>query len=142
MMVLICYDGSADAQAAIDRAAALMPGSKATVLVIWETIVETMTRNGSMGMGLGMVAFPGDDDSDAVISKAAAETAAEGAARATAAGLVAEPLVASRHGDIAATIIAAAGDVDADLIVPRNARAQRRQVTDAGQRLARRPASR
>ena len=31
MMVLICYDGSADAQAAIDRAGQLMPGSDATV---------------------------------------------------------------------------------------------------------------
>ena len=30
-MVLICYDGSADAQAAIDGAGQLMPGSDATV---------------------------------------------------------------------------------------------------------------
>jgi nucleotide-binding universal stress UspA family protein len=117
MMVLICYDGSADAQAAIEQAGSLMPGSQATVLVIWETIVETMTRNGSMGMGLGLAAFPGGDDSDAVISKAATATAAEGAERATAAGLVGRPLVACRHGDIAAAILAAAGDVDADLIV-------------------------
>jgi hypothetical protein len=34
-MILLCYDGSADAQAAIDRAGLLMPGSDATVLVIW-----------------------------------------------------------------------------------------------------------
>ena len=45
MRVLICYDGSADAQAAIDRAGVLMPGSEATVLVIWETILQTMTRS-------------------------------------------------------------------------------------------------
>jgi hypothetical protein len=36
MMVLICYDGSADAQAAIDSAGQLMPGSDVTVGVIWE----------------------------------------------------------------------------------------------------------
>ena len=30
-MILICYDGSADAQAAIDRAGLLMPGSDARV---------------------------------------------------------------------------------------------------------------
>ncbi len=116
-MVLICYDGSADAQAAIDRAGSLMAGSQATVLVIWETIVETMTRNGSMGMGLGLVSFPGGDESDAAISTAAAVTAADGAKRAKAAGLLAQPLVARRHGDIAAAILASASDVDADVIV-------------------------
>ena len=53
-MILLCYDGSADAKAAIDRAGPLMSGSKATVLVIWETILETMTRHGALGMGFGM----------------------------------------------------------------------------------------
>lgn len=54
-MILVCYDGSVDAQAGIDRVARLLPGAEVTVLVIWETILETMTRNGSLGMGLGMV---------------------------------------------------------------------------------------
>ena len=36
MMILLCYDGSADAQAAIDHSASLMPGSQATVLVAGE----------------------------------------------------------------------------------------------------------
>jgi len=49
-MILLCYDGSADAKAAIDRAGRLMSGSKATVLVIW----ETMIRHGALGMGFGM----------------------------------------------------------------------------------------
>ncbi len=61
MMILICYDGSADAQAAIDRAGQLMPGSDATVLVIWETLLETMARNGSLGMGFGAVGAYTDD---------------------------------------------------------------------------------
>jgi len=51
-MILLCYDGSADAQAAIDQAGLLMAGSEATVLVIWETILETMTRHGSLGIGM------------------------------------------------------------------------------------------
>jgi nucleotide-binding universal stress UspA family protein len=112
MMVLICYDGSADAQAAIDRAGQLMPGSDATVLVIWETILETMTRNGSLGMGLGLAGAYGDAETDAAIKKAALGTAADGAQRATDAGLIAQPRIASRHDDIAA-----AADVDADMIV-------------------------
>ncbi len=68
-MILLCYDGSADAQAAIDRAGLLMAGSEATVLVIWETILETVTRHGSFGMG--MIGFYGDDGAgDAAIKQA------------------------------------------------------------------------
>jgi nucleotide-binding universal stress UspA family protein len=118
MTILICYDGSADAQAAIDRAAQLMPGGEATVLVIWETILETMTRRGALGMGIGMVGAYGDDTgADAAIEKAALETAADGAERASAAGLVASPRVVNRHDEIAALILGEAADLDADVIV-------------------------
>jgi nucleotide-binding universal stress UspA family protein len=117
MMALICYDGSADAQAAIDRAAQLMPGSHATVLVVWETMLESMTRNGSLGMGMGLAGLYGDDDADTAIETAALDSATEGAQRADAAGLVAEPRVAKRDEDIAAVIVAAASDVEADVIV-------------------------
>jgi nucleotide-binding universal stress UspA family protein len=117
MMILICYDGSADAQAAIDRAGLLMPGSDARVLVIWETILETLTRNGSLGMGLGMIGGYDEDESDAAIKQAALDTATDGARRATVAGLVAHPRIASRHDSFAATILRAADDADADVIV-------------------------
>ena len=116
MMILICYDGSADAQAAVDQAGLLMPGSEATVLVIWETIRETMTRHGSLGMG--MIGVTGDDGAgDAAIRQAAVDTAADGVQRAAAAGLVAQPRIVDRHDDIAVAILAVAGDVDADVIV-------------------------
>jgi nucleotide-binding universal stress UspA family protein len=115
MMILVCYDGSADARAAVDRAGVLMPGSDATVLVIWETILETMTRTGSLG--LGMVSVYSDDEADAGIEKDAVATAAEGAQRAAGAGLVAAPRTARRDDDIAAVILAVAADVDADVIV-------------------------
>lgn len=87
MMILICYDGSADAQAAIDRAGSLMPGSGATVLMIWETILETMARYGSLGFGFG--GDDGEGGADATIEKAALQTAGEGAQRLL-------PLVSSR----------------------------------------------
>jgi nucleotide-binding universal stress UspA family protein len=117
MMILICYDGSADAQAAIDRSGLLMPGNQATVLVIWETIVEGLARNGSLGMGLMLAGSYGDDGTDAALEKAAFDRAADGAQRATAAGLVAQPRIAHRQPDVAAAILAAAADVDADVIV-------------------------
>src|SRR5450631_596245 len=100
MAILIGYDGSVDAQAAIDRAGLLMPGSKATVLVIWETILEAMTRSGALGIGSGMVGVDLDATADTAIEKAAHDTAAEGVQRATAAGLVAQPRIANRDGAI------------------------------------------
>ena len=139
-MILICYDGSADAQAAIDRAGLLMAGSEATVLVIWETILETMTRHGSLGMGMGMIGAYGDDGADAAIKKAALDTAGDGVQRAAAAGLVAQPRIVNRDDDIAAVILAEAADLDADVIVV-GTEARERGVADAGQRLSRGPSS-
>jgi nucleotide-binding universal stress UspA family protein len=117
MRVLICYDGSADAQAAIDRAGQLMPGADTTVIVIWETILETLTRTGSLGLGFGMVGDDGDDGADAAMEKAARETATAGAQRATSAGLVAHPRIVNRRDQIAADILGVAAEIDADVIV-------------------------
>jgi nucleotide-binding universal stress UspA family protein len=117
-MILVSYDGSADAQAAIDRAAQLMPGAEATVLTVWEPYIETLTRTGALGFGMGMAA--NDEEAqkvDAHNQEAALNGATEGAERATAAGLVAQPRVARRHGDIADAILAAAAEMDADVIV-------------------------
>lgn len=117
MIVLLCYDGSTDAQAAIDRAGELMPGSDATVLVLWETLLETMTRGGALGMGFGFAGAYGEDAADAAIKQAALDTAADGAQRATAAGFVAQPRIVNRHQDIAADILTVAGTLHADVIV-------------------------
>jgi nucleotide-binding universal stress UspA family protein len=117
MMVLICYDGSADAQAAIARAGELMPASDAVVLVIWETVMETMVREGSLGVGLGMVGAYSDEKTEASIKKAADDTATDGVRRAVAAGLTAQPRTANRQEDIASAIMAVAGDIEADVIV-------------------------
>jgi nucleotide-binding universal stress UspA family protein len=116
-MILMSYDGSVDAQAAIDRAAQLMPGAEVTVLSVWESFIDTLQRNGSLGMGMGMVGTYGDTDAiDAASQETAVVRATEGAARATAAGLVARPRAERREGDIADTILEAAAAVDADVI--------------------------
>ena len=119
-MILISYDGSTDAKAAIVRAAQLMPGAGATVLTVWETFIDSMARNGAMGMGFGMTSGYGLADSaniDATTRDAAHATAIEGAERATAAGLVAGARVESRYTDIAGTILAVAAEADADVVV-------------------------
>ena len=117
MRLLACYDGSVDAQTAVDRAGVLMPGADATVLVVWETLLETMTRNGSLGMGLGVVGAWSDDDVDAKVAEAAVATATDGAQRARAAGLNARPRTAQRDTDIAGVILGVAADEDADVIL-------------------------
>ncbi len=133
-MVLICYEGSADAQAAIDRARQLMPGSDVTVLVICETILETMTRNGSLGLGLGLIGDYGDDDTDAASENAALDTATDGAHRAAGTRrAVADRQSARRHrrGDPGR-----GGRCGRRCHRSRNARPQRSQVADARQRFA------
>ena len=117
-MILVSYDGFADAQAAIDRVAELMPGAEATVLFVREPFADALARSGAMGVGVGMAGRHADSDEfDASLAEAALATAAEGARRATAAGLVAHPRSAARDGGGAPTILATADDVEADVIV-------------------------
>jgi nucleotide-binding universal stress UspA family protein len=115
-MILICYDGSEDAQAAIDRAARLMPGREATVLTVWETFTDVLTRTGA---AFGAAAGAGLDagEIDRLGEEAAKETAREGAERANAAGLSARPATRPRHGTMAAAILAEGDAIDAEAIV-------------------------
>lgn len=115
-MILASYDGSADAQAAIDHAARLMPGAETTVLTVWEPFQAAMSRTGGMGMGMG-ASYPDNGEIDAANEEAARARAAEGAERATAAGLVAEPRIAVRQDGIVGAILAVADELGADAIV-------------------------
>jgi nucleotide-binding universal stress UspA family protein len=117
-MILMSYDGSVDAQAAIESAAKLMPGAEATVLTVWEPYLDTLARSGSVGLGFGAAGGYGDVDAvDAATREAAMATATEGALRATAAGLVAQPRAVSHHGGVASAILIEAAAVGADAIV-------------------------
>jgi nucleotide-binding universal stress UspA family protein len=116
-MILLSYDGSTDAQAAIDQAARLMPGAEATVLTIWEPFVDAIARSSSIGMGMGMGGSYDPEKIDAAVRDAALATAGDGAERARAAGLVAEPWCAARHCSIADAILGAAAELGADAIV-------------------------
>jgi hypothetical protein len=108
-MVLLCYGGSADAKAAIDHAGALLKGSPAVVLSVWEPFIGVMTRAG-LGMAYGALAFDADEV-DAASERGAAALAEEGTERAREVGLDAHPRA-------------------------RQPRADRREVTPARERLA------
>ncbi len=112
-MILIAYDGSPDARAAIQRAGALVKGHPATVLSVWERFQDVLARSGA-GMPIGAVDY---DELDRASEKQARERAEEGAQLARNAGLDAQAQVCVRWGSIADAILGQADDLDAEAIV-------------------------
>lgn len=114
-MILLSYDGSADAVAALDRVAALMPGAEVTVVTVWD---PQRHYDGGHGPGLGVVGvYNPDRELEAAAEQAARECADGGAQRATEVGLVATARCEPREGGTARTLLATAAALDADLIV-------------------------
>jgi nucleotide-binding universal stress UspA family protein len=111
-MILIAYDGSDDAKAAIEHAARLFPGERVTVLTVWQHFIDTMAR---VGGGITMVVDYEDVDAEA--AKGAHDWAQEGADLAKEAGLDAEPQTAVVDSSIADAILVAADAVDASAVV-------------------------
>ena len=115
-MILISYDGSADAQAAIDRAGELIEGEPATVLCVWEPFIEVLARS-SFGMPMFAPEAADIDSIDAGNEPEARRRAEEGAERARRAGFEAEPRTRAREGTIGEAILAEADAVGARAIV-------------------------
>ncbi len=114
-MILICYDGSPDAQTAIEHAGELLTGHQATVLTVWEPFIDAMAASGTaMGLGAAPVNY---GEIDAANERAARAEADEGVGLARRAGLIAGPLAAPRGASIAGSIIAEADAIDASAIV-------------------------
>jgi nucleotide-binding universal stress UspA family protein len=114
-MILIGYDGSDDAKAAIDEAASLFPSRPATVLTVWDTYSEIVGRTPA---GVGILA--GLDDwgkIDEESRKRAEEMAESGAGLARAAGLTASAVIHSRTGSVAEAILLEADRAKAGAIV-------------------------
>jgi len=112
-VILIAYDGSVDAQAAIDRAGELLKDQPATVLTVWERLVDVVTRTGA-GMPVGEVDYERLDRST---QDQARQRAEEGAERAQHVGLKPTARTSVRENSIASTILAQADLVGASAIV-------------------------
>ena len=108
-MILVSYDGSADAQAAIDRVAEVMVGAEVTVLHVWEPLGRFM-RTGPMGSA---GSWTDTLDLDADNEDKSRRQAEAGAQRATAAGLVAHPRSARGDGGVASLLL---GSVSRDVV--------------------------
>ena len=114
-MILICYDGSADARAAVEHAAELFRDEPATVLTVWEPFIEVVART-TVGFGL-VPAIPDADEIDEASRKAAEEIASEGAKLATDLGMQAMPRICPQTTTTGRAILAEAARVGAGAIV-------------------------
>jgi nucleotide-binding universal stress UspA family protein len=114
-MILIGYDGSDDAKAAIEQAAALFRDQPATVLTVWEPYSAVVGRTpAAIGILRGL-----DDlgQIDEECRKSAQETADSGAGLARAAGLTASAAICSRTRSVAEAILVEADRLNAGAIV-------------------------
>jgi nucleotide-binding universal stress UspA family protein len=115
-LALYCYDGSADARAACERAAALLGGHQAVVLCIFESILAVPTGGG----GIGDPEMMPPEDAEAVDEAARAralDLAREGCELLGRLGIGAEPAAAEGLGSVWRTILAEADERDADVTV-------------------------
>lgn len=112
MKILIAYDGSPDAKAAVALAGHLFDGSTAVILTVWEGFSEVVARAGS-----GLATSLDFEQIDAECEESARHRAEEGVGHARASGLQAEARVAQRRSSTADAILSEAQAVGADLVV-------------------------
>lgn len=114
-MIVLGYDGSEDARAAIEHAGTLLGGQEMTVLTVWEPFLELLTRTSyGSAMAMGTVDI---ESIDAANRAGAQDRAQEGAELARKAGLDATPRSAARVTTFADAIIDVADELDAVAIV-------------------------
>ncbi|HZL47789.1 MAG TPA: universal stress protein [Solirubrobacteraceae bacterium] len=118
--IVIAYDGSEAARAAVNEAAALFGSRHAIVITVWEPgLADFMLMPGAMGTGTMMM--PYDPATVQEIDKAAEDhardIAEDGMKLAQAGGLEAEALAVPDAVDVADTILSTAKERDAAAIV-------------------------
>jgi nucleotide-binding universal stress UspA family protein len=111
-VIVIAYDGSEDAKAAVQKAGQLFKGETATVVSVWQRFVDTMAR---VGGGIGVIVDYDEIDGDS--ANRSEERAAEGAKLANSVGLQATGKSAVVETTLSDAIIHAADDVNADVLV-------------------------
>jgi nucleotide-binding universal stress UspA family protein len=113
MKLLLCYDGSPDAKAAVKVVGHLFDGSTAVVCTVWEGFSEVVARAAS-GLAAASLDF---EDINLSREHAAHECAQEGTGHARAAGMAASALAVPCGATISETILDQAAEAGADMIV-------------------------
>lgn len=114
-MILICYDGSPDAKAAIEHGAKLLKGEPVTVMTVWQPFIEVLAHTPTgFALSPGMV---DTEEIDKATRKRAQELAEEGTRLARDAGLNAEARVCAQETTTASTIISQVDKLGASAIL-------------------------
>ena len=122
---LLCFDGSANARHAIERAGGLLGGGPALVLCVWESLGSAILRHSLPGQDLREISGEVVDHADRNLRERAEAVAAEGAELAKAAGFDAHPLALRALAEaaerdettISRAVVEAADENDASLVV-------------------------
>jgi len=113
MTILIAYDGSDDAKAAIAFAGEMFAGRAAVVLTVWERLAMTTAR-ATAGL---IMTIDNSAVEDEALGKAMTEIAGQGAELAREAGLDATPRCEPDSTAVWSTIVDVAEELEAKLIV-------------------------
>jgi nucleotide-binding universal stress UspA family protein len=113
-VILLCYDGSPDSEAAVGVAAQLFPSAPVTVLTVWEPFVELLARTGG---GMTRTGYLDIAAIDADAKENARTRAQEGVERAKSAGLDAQPATKPAPTSVAEAILCEARQIDAEAII-------------------------
>ena len=117
--VLVAYDGSPPAHAAVTAAAELFPGRRLLVMSVWEPGLAMIVQARPDGMGMTYPPPSAEEIAtvDRIESDHARSIAEAGARLAIGLGAAAEPLAAEEGVSVADTVIATAEQHDAAAIV-------------------------
>jgi len=110
--LLIAYDGSADAQTALEFAARTFPGREAVLLTVWEPLMA------QLGVAEAFVGAVASEDEEKVVEQSAEQVAEAGAKLANETGLKATARWESEGTQsVWQAIERVADELDADLII-------------------------
>lgn len=115
-LALYCYDGSADARHACERAAALLGGHRAVVLCVFESILA-LPMGGAGVIDPEMMPPEDADEVDEAARKRSLDLARDGCTLLARLGIPAEPAAAEDMGSVWRTILAEADARDAAITV-------------------------
>jgi nucleotide-binding universal stress UspA family protein len=116
--ILIAYDGSDTAKAAVRHAAEIFPGRPALLVTVWEPGLATVAVGPPDPLGMGTLPDPRMVEAvETGQRERAVRVAEEGAELARSRGLAAEPHVVPDEADVADTVIEIARERDAALVV-------------------------
>lgn len=117
LTVMLCDDGSPDAEAAAERVARLFPTGDVTVLAVWQPYNAMMTQTG-YGFGFAYAPPTGEvQDIDTIVEQRAQAAAESAAKRLRDAGINAHARAERERLSVPATILAVAREANADAIV-------------------------